>query len=188
MKASTRALNEGVQEFEKARAKSERSERAATHPESRFDGGLEGAPVSRSVHQQVDGTRVSAVPKALLVSVDFGRTDAVASLDELTLLVRSAGADAYATVTGKRQRPDATTFVGSGKVDEIASLVEAEEIDLVVFDHALSPAQQRNLERRLQINVVDRTALILDIFAQRAQSHEGKVQVELAQLSHLATR
>ncbi len=188
MKASTRALNEGVQEFEKARAKSERSERSATRPESRFDGGLEGAPVSRSVHQQVDGTRASAVPKALLVSVDFGRSDAAASLEELTLLVRSAGAEAYATVTAKRQSPDATTFIGSGKVDEIASRVEAEEIDLVVFDHALSPAQQRNLERRLQINVVDRTALILDIFAQRAQSHEGKVQVELAQLSHLATR
>ncbi|MEO8938095.1 MAG: GTPase HflX [Burkholderiaceae bacterium] len=131
---------------------------------------------------------MSVDPRALLVSVDFGRSDAAASLEELNLLVRSAGADPYATVTGKRQSPDATTFIGSGKVDEIAVQVEADEIDLVVFDHALSPAQQRNLERRLQINVVDRTALILDIFAQRAKSHEGKVQVELAQLSHLATR
>ena len=185
MKASTRALNEGVQEFEKARAK---SERVGARPAFRADAGLEGAPVSRSVHQQVDGAQRTGLPRALLVSVDFGRTDAAASLEELILLVRSAGADAYATVTAKRQSPDATTFIGSGKVDEIASRVELDEADLVVFDHALSPAQQRNLERRLQINVVDRTALILDIFAQRAQSYEGKVQVELAQLSHLATR
>ena len=185
MKASTRAQNEGVQEFEKARAK---SERVAMRSEFRADGSLEGAPVSRSVHQVVDGERRSAMPRALLVSVDFGRSDAAASLDELILLVRSAGADPYATITAKRQSPDATTFVGSGKVDEIASRLEIDEADLVIFDHALSPAQQRNLERRLQINVVDRTALILDIFAQRAQSHEGKVQVELAQLSHLATR
>jgi GTP-binding protein HflX len=124
----------------------------------------------------------------LLVSVDFGHADARASLEELTLLVRSAGADPVATVGGKRHSPDATTFIGSGKVEEIGRLVVSDAIDLVVFDHALSPAQQRNLEKRLQINVVDRTALILDIFAQRAKSHEGKVQVELAQLSHLATR
>ena len=120
--------------------------------------------------------------------MDFGRRDAAASLEELTLLVRSAGADPLAVVTTKRQSPDATTFIGSGKVEEIALRIEKENLDLVVFDHALSPAQQRNLERRLQTNVVDRTALILDIFAQRAKSHEGKVQVELAQLSHLATR
>ncbi len=186
MKASTRTLNEGVQEWEKARAKAERS--TTVRPESRVDGGLEGAPVSRRVHQQVDGARLSVNPRALLVSVDFDRSDTAASLEELILLVRSAGADPYATVTAKRQSPDATTFIGSGKVDEIADKVASDEADLVVFDHALSPAQQRNLERRLQINVVDRTALILDIFAQRAQSHEGKVQVELAQLSHLATR
>ena len=184
MKASTRARNEGVQEFEAARAKNERSTPRA---EVRANGGLEGELVSGRVHRSVDGTRPST-PQALLVSVDFGRSDAAASLEELKLLVRSAGAEDYAVVTAKRQSPDATTFIGSGKVDEIAARVEAEEIDLVVFDHALSPAQQRNLERRLQINVVDRTALILDIFAQRAQSHEGKVQVELAQLSHLATR
>ena len=154
----------------------------------RPDAGLDGAPTSRRIHQQVDGQRSTSLPKALLVSVDFGRSDAAASLEELTLLVRSAGAEAFATVTAKRRSPDATTFIGSGKVDEIAASVEADEIDLVIFDHALSPAQQRNLERRLQINVVDRTALILDIFAQRAKSHDGKVQVELAQLSHLATR
>ena len=179
MKASTRALNEGVQQWEKARAKSE-------GVVMRFDGGLDGAPVERGVQASAGGA--TAIPQALLVSVDLGRTDAAASLDELILLVRSAGAAVHATVTAKRHSPDATTFIGSGKVDEIASLIESEAIDLVVFDHALSPAQQRNLERRLQINVVDRTALILDIFAQRAESHEGKVQVELAQLSHLATR
>ncbi len=184
MKASTRARNEGVQEFEKARAA---SERASTRPANDFEAGLEGAPVQRSLHRPTEGQRVGE-PRALLVSVDFGRSDAVASLEELTLLVRSAGAEPYATVTGKRQRPDATTFIGSGKVDEIAARVEPEAIDVVIFDHALSPAQQRNLERRLQVNVVDRTALILDIFAQRAKTHEGKVQVELAQLSHLATR
>ena len=126
--------------------------------------------------------------RALLVSLDLGRIDAEASLEELELLVASAGAIAVSIVKGKRTSPDATTFAGSGKVDEIAERIAAEDIDLVVFDHALSPAQQRNLAKRLQINVVDRTALILDIFAQRAKSHEGKVQVELAQLSHLATR
>ena len=150
--------------------------------------GLDGAPVSRRIHRQVDGRRAAAMPKALLVSVDFGRSDAAASLEELKLLVRSAGADPYDAITAKRRAPDATTFVGSGKVDELSSRIAADAVDLVVFDHALSPAQQRNLERRLEINVVDRTALILDIFAQRAKSHDGKVQVELAQLSHLATR
>ncbi len=135
-----------------------------------------------------DGSTAQGPARALLVSVDFGRTDAEASLEELKLLVQSAGAEVVTVVSGKRQAPDATTFIGSGKVEEIGTRVAADAIDLVVFDHALSPAQQRNLERTLQINVVDRTALILDIFAQRAKSHDGKVQVELAQLSHLATR
>lgn len=184
MKASTRAQAEGVLEWEKARAKNEQT---IPPPEVRPEG-LENAPVSRRIHQQTDGDRASDTPRALLVSVDFGRSDAAASLDELTLLVKSAGAEPCVVVTGKRQSPDATTFIGSGKVDEIAADVANESIDVVVFDHALSPAQQRNLERRLQVNVVDRTALILDIFAQRAKTHEGKVQVELAQLSHLATR
>ena len=189
MKASTRAQIEGVLEWEKARGKDHApGKRARAQDDARSDTGLDGAPTSRSVHQQVDGQRPTTLPRALLVSVDFGRSDAAASLEELTLLVRSAGAEPFATVTAKRRSPDATTFIGSGKVDEIAVQIEAGEVDLVIFDHALSPAQQRNLERRLQINVVDRTALILDIFAQRAKSHDGKVQVELAQLSHLATR
>ena len=150
------------------------------------------APSSSRISARINGAASHATshgtPRALLVSVDFGRTDAAASLEELSLLVRSAGADPCAVITTKRQSPDATTFIGSGKVAEIAARIETDELDLIVFDHALSPAQQRNLERKLQINVVDRTALILDIFAQRAKSHEGKVQVELAQLSHLATR
>jgi len=91
-------------------------------------------------------------------------------------------------VQGKRSRPDAALFVGSGKADEIAALVAATEADVVVFNHELSPAQERNLERRLQCRVIDRTSLILDIFASRAKSAEGKLQVELAQLQHLSTR
>ncbi len=126
--------------------------------------------------------------RAALVGVDFGDSDFAAGLDELSLLVKSAGADPITVITGKRGNPDSALFIGSGKADEVASAVAAEAIDLVIFNHALSPAQQRNLERHLKIRVVDRTSLILDIFAQRAQSHEGKIQVELAQLQHLATR
>lgn len=101
---------------------------------------------------------------------------------------KSAGAEPVVTITGKRSSPDAALFVGSGKADEISDAAAREKLDLVIFNHALSPAQQRNLERHLKVRVIDRTSLILDIFAQRAQSHEGKVQVELAQLQHLATR
>lgn len=126
--------------------------------------------------------------QAVLVGVDFGKGDFLASLEELALLSKSAGAEPVASVTGKRASPDAALFVGSGKADEIRDTVADLGLDLVIFNHALSPAQQRNLERHLKVRVVDRTSLILDIFAQRAQSHEGKVQVELAQLKHLATR
>lgn len=126
--------------------------------------------------------------RAVLVGLDFGKGYFAASLEELSLLARSAGAEPITTVTGKRSSPDAALFVGSGKANEIADVVVDHEIDIVIFNHALSPAQQRNLERHLKIRVVDRTSLILDIFAQRAQSHEGKVQVELAQLQHLSTR
>ncbi len=126
--------------------------------------------------------------RAALVGVDFGKAGFAESLNELSLLSSSAGAEPVITITGKRASPDAALFVGSGKADEIAHAILDHQLDLVIFNHALSPAQQRNLERRLEINVVDRTSLILDIFAQRAQSHEGKVQVELAQLQHLATR
>ncbi|MCZ4064021.1 GTPase HflX [Oxalobacter aliiformigenes] len=126
--------------------------------------------------------------KAVLVGVDFGKGDFDASLEELALLARSAGAVPVFTVTAKRSSPDAAFYIGSGKVDEISQAVHLYSADLVIFNHALSPAQQRNLEKRLNINLVDRTSLILDIFAQRAKSHEGKVQVELAQLQHLMTR
>ena len=126
--------------------------------------------------------------RAALVGLDFGKSDFAASLDELFLLAKSAGADPVTTVTGKRASPDAALFVGSGKAQEIADAVADLELDIVIFNHALSPAQQRNLERVLKTRVLDRTSLILDIFAQRAKSHEGKVQVELAQLQHLATR
>lgn len=126
--------------------------------------------------------------RAGLVGVDFGKGDFAASFDELSQLALSAGAEAITSIVCKRQSPDAALFVGSGKADEIAHAVTDHQLDLVIFNHALSPAQQRNLERHLKTRVVDRTSLILDIFAQRAKSHEGKVQVELAQLQHLATR
>jgi GTP-binding protein HflX len=126
--------------------------------------------------------------RAALVGIDFGSGDFGASLGELSLLARSAGAEPITTITAKRTSPDPAHYVGSGKADEIAQACVAEGIDIVIFNHALSPAQQRNLERRLNVRVVDRTSLILDIFAQRAKTNEGKLQVELAQLQHLATR
>ena len=125
---------------------------------------------------------------AVLVSLDFGDTDYEESLEELRRLTESAGVGILGIVRGKRSRPDAALFAGSGKADEIGESVVANEANLVIFNHELSPAQQRNLEQRMNCRVIDRTSLILDIFAQRAQSHEGKLQVELAQLEHLATR
>lgn len=124
----------------------------------------------------------------ILVSVDFGEPDYAESLQELRQLVISAGLQIRATLEGKRSTPDAKYFIGSGKSDELKLLLEASETSLVAFNHDLSPSQQRNLERLLQAKVLDRTGLILDIFAQRAKSHEGKLQVELAQLEHLSTR
>ncbi len=126
--------------------------------------------------------------RAVLVGIDFGKGDFLASLDELALLSKSAGAEPAVAVTGRRASPDPALFVGSGKAEEIRDALGDLGADIVIFNHALSPAQQRNLERHLKARVVDRTSLILDIFAQRAQSHEGKVQVELAQLQHLSTR
>jgi GTP-binding protein HflX len=122
------------------------------------------------------------------VGVDFGKSDFSSSLEELSLLALSAGAKPISTISCKRSSPDSALYVGSGKADEIKHAVLDNQIDIVIFNHALSPAQQRNLEKHVQIRVLDRTSLILDIFAQRAKSHEGKVQVELAQLQHLATR
>ncbi len=129
------------------------------------------------------------VTRAVLVGVDFGGDQAFdPSLDELALLAASAGDAAVARVTARRRSPDPALFVGSGKADEIKALVAATAAHGVIFDQALSPAQQRNLERHLGVPVADRTGLILDIFAERAQSHEGKLQVELARLQYQATR
>ncbi|MES2299771.1 MAG: GTPase HflX [Pseudomonadota bacterium] len=126
--------------------------------------------------------------RAALVGIDFGKGDFAASVEELSLLARSAGVDPVCTITARRSSPDPAYFVGSGKADEIKDACAFDGVEIVIFNHALSPAQQRNLEKRLEVRVLDRTSLILDIFAQRAQSHEGKLQVELAQLQHLATR
>jgi GTPase len=125
---------------------------------------------------------------AVVVCLDFGYPDFSESQEEIVRLAESAGVRVLALVKGKRQRPDAATFAGSGKVREIGDLVADAGVTVVIFDHELTPAQQRNLEKALNCRVVDRTSLILDIFAQRAKSHDGKLQVELAQLEHLATR
>ena len=111
-----------------------------------------------------------------------------ATLDELALLAASAGDEAVARIIARRRAPDPALFVGSGKADEIKAMVAATAAHGVIFDQALSPAQQRNLETHIGVAVADRTALILDIFADRAQSHEGKLQVELARLQYMATR
>ncbi|KPF69115.1 GTP-binding protein HflX [beta proteobacterium AAP99] len=124
----------------------------------------------------------------ILVGVDFGDKDFGDSFAELRLLAESAGAEVVHESIGKRSRPDASLFIGSGKAAEIAGPVKTLPADGVIFNHALTPAQQRNLQRVFEVRVVDRTTLILDIFALRAQSHEGKLQVELAQLRHLSSR
>ena len=130
-----------------------------------------------------------APARAILVGVDFGRASHFdASLDELALLAESAGDIAVARVVARRKAPDAAFFVGSGKADELKELVQLHQAEAVIFDQALSPAQQRNLERHLGVAVADRTMLILEIFGERAQSHEGKLQVELARLQYLSTR
>lgn len=130
----------------------------------------------------------TAANTAVLVSLDFGAPDYAESLEEFRLLVESAGVQSIALIGGKRQRPDSALYAGSGKVEEIAALVEEREVPLVIFNHDLSPAQMRNLSAKINTRVIDRTMLILDIFALRAKSHEGKVQVELAQLKYLSSR
>lgn len=125
--------------------------------------------------------------RAILVSVSVQLLDDL-DAEEFRLLAQSAGAEILEHITVPRNRPDPKFFIGSGKVDEIAEQVQYLEAELVIFDHSLSPAQERNLERILKCRVIDRTGLILDIFALRARTHEGKLQVELAQLKHLSTR
>ncbi len=124
--------------------------------------------------------------RTLLIHIQTRAIDQ--GLQELTELARSAGADPVASVTANRSAPNPRFFVGTGKLDEIRQLILQEQIELIIFNHVLSPIQERNLEQELGVRVLDRNELILDIFAQRAQSFEGKMQVELAQLQHLSTR
>ncbi|MGH8462204.1 MAG: ribosome rescue GTPase HflX [Stenotrophobium sp.] len=126
--------------------------------------------------------------KAVLVHLEFPGADFASDRTEFEELARSAGAEVLAVIGGSRQKPDAGLFIGSGKAEEIAGIAAATSADLVIFNHDLSPSQERNLERILKCRVLNRAGLILDIFAQRARSHEGKLQVELAQLQHLSTR
>ncbi|AEG01225.1 ribosome rescue GTPase HflX [Methylomonas methanica] len=130
--------------------------------------------------------RPEAGERAVLVHLNLqvGQED----LDELKELTKSAGAQPICVVTGSRHRPDPKYFVGKGKLDEIKTVVSEQQADIVIVNHPLSPSQERNLEKALEVRVVDRNGLILDIFAQRAQTFEGKLQVELAQLKHLSTR
>ena len=132
------------------------------------------------------------IERAVLVQIDFGRnsnrSQPVQDEHEFKELVRSAGAQDSTLITGSRKSADPRYFVGSGKAEEIKNAVIQHDADVVIFDHTLSPAQERNIEQLIECRVLDRTALILDIFAQRAKSHEGKLQVELAQLKHMSTR
>ena len=126
--------------------------------------------------------------KALLVSVDTGEFDAEVSIDELEELAHTAGAEVLGKLIQKRERPEAATFVGAGKLAEIIAFCSAQDVDLLIFDSELTPSQQRNLEKLTGVRVIDRTMLILDIFAARARTGEGKLQVELAQLKYSLPR
>ena len=125
---------------------------------------------------------------AVLVHLDLQRPDTQADWREFHELVLSAGGDPVAHIGGTRQAPDPRHFVGKGKLEQISQAIREHQAGLVIFDHELSPSQERNLEKALACRVIDRTGLILDIFAQRARTHEGKLQVELAQLQHASTR
>lgn len=126
--------------------------------------------------------------KVVLAAVDTGDYDCEVSLDELEELAHTAGAEVVARVTQKRDKPDAATFMGSGRLEELKTFCADNEVDLIIFDDELTPSQQRNIERETDVRVVDRTTLILDIFAARARSGEGKLQVELAQLRYSLPR
>ncbi|ODS12550.1 ribosome rescue GTPase HflX [Vibrio scophthalmi] len=132
--------------------------------------------------------RYEAGERAVLVHINFTQEGEWEDLSEFEMLVSSAGVSSLQVVTGSRQAPLPKYYVGEGKAQEIAQIVQSTDADIVIFNHALSPAQERNLEALCQCRVVDRTGLILDIFAQRARTHEGKLQVELAQLRHISTR
>lgn len=126
--------------------------------------------------------------RAFLVSVDTGEFDAEASMSELYELTESAGAQPVGAMIQKREKPDGATCIGSGRLEELKEVCQSQEIDLIIFDCELSPTQIRNLEFETEVRIIDRTMLILDIFASRARSREGKLQVELAQLKYLLPR
>lgn len=126
--------------------------------------------------------------RAILVHIDFAASEDAEDPGEFRELVTSAGVEPVAMVTGSRKQPSPRLFVGEGKLEEIRDAITAYDADVVLFNHALSPSQERNIERELKCRVLDRTGVILDIFAQRARTHEGKLQVELAQLEHMSTR
>src|SRR3990172_797477 len=143
---------------------------------------------SDAMFERPSGGKKTGTVKAVLVSFDFGARDAAERLEEFKLLASGADIECGAVVRGRRDRPDPKHFAGSGKVEEIRAAVRESDAGLVIFNHELSPAQQRNLETTLGCRILDRVSLILEIFGQRARSHEGKLQVELAQLEYLATR
>ncbi len=126
--------------------------------------------------------------KAVLIAVDTGDYDCELSLDELEELAKTAGAEVIGRLWQKRDKPDSATFLGTGRLEELGEFCENNEIDLVIADSELSPAQLRNIEKATKVRVIDRTTLILDIFAERARSNEGKLQVELAQLRYSLPR
>ena len=145
-------------------------------------------PDSTEKSQYQSAKNIPARTQAIVVGIDFHDTLFDDRLSEAVELVTSAGASVAATVSAKRAKPDAATFAGSGKIEELAACVAEHDANLVVFNHQLSPIQIRNIEKLVNVRVIDRTDLILDIFAQRARSAEGKLQVELAQMQHLMTR
>lgn len=148
--------------------------------------GLSDPRLARKSAQRLSAEQ--ARERVLIVQVDFGNLDLDEAVEEVRMLAESAGADVAYVMTCRRDRPDVALFVGSGKAEEIGQHAKALDAGLVIFNHSLSPVQQRNLEQVVHGRVIDRTSLILDIFALRAQSAEGKLQVELAQLEHLASR
>ncbi|MCK5881993.1 MAG: GTPase HflX, partial [Sinobacterium sp.] len=132
--------------------------------------------------------RAEGGEKAIIVHVDFYSSQVQDDLDEFLELALSASVEIVSVIRASRDLPVAKTYIGKGKLEELSALVQSSEADVVLFNHTLSPSQERNLEAELQCRVIDRTGVILDIFAQRARTHEGKLQVELAQLHHVATR
>jgi GTP-binding protein HflX len=175
-----------------ARAPAPQSRAPAARDSAAREPALRAAPLQRGARGELTHLeRRRDAERAVIVQLALGNTpraETSADLEELKSLVASAGVQVVASVSGKRDRPDPALFAGSGKVSEIATTCSTEAAELVVFNHELSGIQERNLERALSCRVIDRRSLILDIFAQRARSAEGKLQVELAQLEHLSTR